>query len=572
MRRLWLLPALVMAFTTAPYVAQDPGDPTPEATTEEVPLTDAPDEVVEPGWGVQVTTDTDLVGITWEGDPGARFTVEARDESGEWTPAFVTRPLDGGPDPGTDEAARVETLQGDSNVSEPVWLGDATAVRVRLADDAGEPVTGVELTDVESPEATAPEGSAGAVPPQPGIRSRASWGAAPQRAGCSGIAGTITRAIVHHTDGTNNYSDTAAVLRGIQQYHFNRGWCDIGYNFLVDKWGTVWEGRGGGITKAVIGAHSEGSNTGSTGIALIGNHVSTPVSSAARLGLRSILAWKLGLHDVVVKSSSIIGHRNVYSTACPGNRAYAMLPALRNEVAFIVAVYAPRYKALEERPGGGWYQLDGTGTVDAVFAPHYGEHDFNWDIARDIAVMPDGKGYIVLDGYGGLWKFGSANQGTMKNLRGPYWNGWDIARDVAITPNGKGLVVLDAWGGLHPRGNAPVVAGSYWPGWDIAKDVEFDDDFGVYILDGLGGIRQRNGASNFGADYWPGWDLAEDLTVKGDGSGYASLDAWGGIHPRGNMPGGNLGWKPVDQWRGLFYSESGHYYLGLKHDGSGATG
>ncbi|MCZ7529181.1 MAG: hypothetical protein M5U31_01840 [Acidimicrobiia bacterium] len=60
--------------------------------------------------------------------------------------------------------------------------------------------------------------------------------------------------------------------------------------------------------------------------------------------------------------------------------------------------------------------------------------------------------------------------------------------------------------------------------------------------------------------------------MKDNGSGYATLDAWGGIHPRGNMPAGNLGWQPVDQWRGLFYSESGGWYLGMKKDNSGQQG
>ncbi|MCZ7529183.1 MAG: hypothetical protein M5U31_01850 [Acidimicrobiia bacterium] len=77
MRRLWLLPALVLAFAAVPYAAQDSGNTDPEATVDEVPLTDDADGTVEPGWGVEVDTDTDMVGVRWDGDAEATFTVRS---------------------------------------------------------------------------------------------------------------------------------------------------------------------------------------------------------------------------------------------------------------------------------------------------------------------------------------------------------------------------------------------------------------------------------------------------------------------------------------------------------------
>ncbi len=99
------------------------------------------------------------------------------------------------------------------------------------------------------------------------------------------------------------------------------------------------------------GAHAAPFNTRSTGIALIGNHVSAGVPSATRTGLRNILAWKLGYHGVNAAGytsangqtiRTIIGHRDVNQTECPGGQAYALLPQLRSEVAYIIGLYQQR--------------------------------------------------------------------------------------------------------------------------------------------------------------------------------------------------------------------------------------
>ena len=79
---------------------------------------------------------------------------------------------------------------------------------------------------------------------------------------------------VHHTVNSNDYApeDVPALLRGIYRYHTkNLGWSDVGYNFLVDRFGGIWQGRAGGSALAVRGAHTLGFNSTSTGIAVIGN-------------------------------------------------------------------------------------------------------------------------------------------------------------------------------------------------------------------------------------------------------------------------------------------------------------
>jgi hypothetical protein len=174
-------------------------------------------------------------------------------------------------------------------------------------------------------------------------------------------------AIVHHTAGANSYGpeESAAIVRGIELYHVKaNGWNDIGYNFLVDRYGQVFEGRGGGITRNVIGAHAEGFNTGSTGIAVIGTYSGWRPTREAEAALGKLLAWRLDVGHVDPASSAMItsggnaklragsgaylraisGHRDAGFTACPGNALYARLGQLR-EVALTTGLpklYEPR--------------------------------------------------------------------------------------------------------------------------------------------------------------------------------------------------------------------------------------
>lgn len=177
-----------------------------------------------------------------------------------------------------------------------------------------------------------------------------------------------------------------------------------------------------------------------------------------------------------------------------------------------------------------------------------------WDIARGLATLPGPsgiKGGYVLDGWGGIHRFGVNGQAKppAANYGSPYWKGWDIARDIAVLPDGSGGYVLDGWGGLHPVGfggkAAPPAArfGPYWPGWDIARDIALlADGTGGYVLDGWGGIHPFAIGTNpqppalTGGPYWPGWDIARGLTLLPEGNGAYLLDGWGGMHLLGGAP------------------------------------
>ena len=138
-------------------------------------------------------------------------------------------------------------------------------------------------------------------PGQPPIIARRAWaqGMAPPRV-VPGY-GAVRLAFVHHTENPNGYSpgEVSAMLRAIYAYHrFARGWNDIGYNFVVDLYGRIWEARAGGVDEPVVGAQAGGYNLLSTGVAVLGSFAGTPISPAARDALQRLLAWKLALHGL----------------------------------------------------------------------------------------------------------------------------------------------------------------------------------------------------------------------------------------------------------------------------------
>jgi hypothetical protein len=219
-------------------------------------------------------------------------------------------------------------------------LGSNAAVASGVNLEVVQPGT----SPADTPADAAPAGSASARSYRPTIHTRAQWGADESiRRGNPGY-GQVHVAFVHHTDGSNTYSqsDVPAILRGIYTFHVKgRGWNDIGYNFLVDRWGRIWEGRYGGVTKAVIGAHTLNYNSGSFGVSVMGTFTTHAPPSAVKDALAHLIAWKLSIHGIQLPGSATIngktfwlvsGHRDANSTACPGQLLYNALPAIRRSV------------------------------------------------------------------------------------------------------------------------------------------------------------------------------------------------------------------------------------------------
>ncbi|SDY15505.1 N-acetylmuramoyl-L-alanine amidase [Micromonospora pattaloongensis] len=209
-----------------------------------------------------------------------------------------------------------------------------------------------------APATTATRASAAAESvPRPNMVTRAGWGANEAITRPAEYRKEVKAVFVHHTAGSNTYncSESASIIRAIQTYHVQtNGWEDIGYNFLVDKCGTLFEGHAGGIDKPVLGAHTLGFNTDTTGIAVLGTYIDAGVNTAVQDAIASLAAYKLGLYGYDpagkvmmtaglsngkfnqgdrVEMFRISGHRDGYATECPGEALYRQLPTIRTRAA-----------------------------------------------------------------------------------------------------------------------------------------------------------------------------------------------------------------------------------------------
>ncbi|MFJ6296477.1 peptidoglycan recognition protein [Streptomyces griseoviridis] len=221
-----------------------------------------------------------------------------------------------------------------------------------------DPGTSTPSPSTPSPSASTPTPPPSTVPAPP-VTARAGWGADESISPEEPEYNTGVKAVfVHHSTGSNTYAcaDSASLVRGVYAYHvLVNGWKDIGYNFLVDKCGTIFEGRKGGTGLPVLGAHTYGWNRDSTGVAVLGDHTATPASDAALASIARIAAWKLGQYGAEPTGTvqltagatqknftgrsfttgqsypfeRISAHRDGFNTECPGGSLYAQLPAIR---------------------------------------------------------------------------------------------------------------------------------------------------------------------------------------------------------------------------------------------------
>lgn len=302
--------------------------------------------------------DFGLIGATFEAVPEEPVMVRVRDGSGRWgrwTELEVD--LDKGPDPGTSEAAAAASDAVGPLATEPLWVGEGTGYELSVAegDAHGVSVSVVRERVRRVVAESVPLADAATLAAPFTINSRASWGARAPKSTPSIASSGLRMAVVHHTAGSNSYTaaQVPGVIRGMQAYHMDtQKWSDLGYNFVVDKFGGLWEGRAGGTSNAVVGAHAGGFNTGTVGVSVMGDYTGIAASSAALESVSKIIGYRLQAYGIppqgrvnftsgggtkyaagtVVDLPRVIGHKDVGLTSCPG-RIYDNLGSIRGRAA-----------------------------------------------------------------------------------------------------------------------------------------------------------------------------------------------------------------------------------------------
>ncbi len=313
------------------------------------------------------------VGVTWTGSTPAGTAVEVRlREKFGWSGWQALPPADGGgPDQGTAEARTA--LHG----TEPLLTDGADGVQVRVSSASGAAPSGLKVQTVDrgaAPAGNAPGPSSFAaspaafVPPaatvgaaaRPAIISRAQWGADESLRRCAPVyLPSIKAAVLHHTAGSNTYSAAGAAVEIQSDYRYHTqvlGWCDLGYNFVVDRFGRIYEGRAGGVDRLVQGAHAIGVNGETFGVAALGNFDVAQPPAAMTTAITQLVAWKLGLSHIDPRAATTLtsagnerfavgakipvygltSHRDTWYTACPGQYLYAKMASLRSATAALM--------------------------------------------------------------------------------------------------------------------------------------------------------------------------------------------------------------------------------------------
>lgn len=330
------------------------------------------------------------VGVTWDLDPREKVgdvvvLVRTRDDGGGWSD-WVDFEYDAAHGPDVKSAEGRQMRAG----TDPFPVGEVALVQVKVVvNEGGRMPRDIRLSIIDPGSPTLVRREAAAIPAAtasggdayqasstdegvtsgPAIFSRAQWGADERMRDAGSLHyGRVTLGFVHHTVNANDYSrnQVPALLRGIYAYHTqSKGWSDIGYNFVVDRFGRIWEGRYGGVDRAVVGAHTLGYNDVSFAASALGNFETTRPSDAMIDAYGRLYAWKLSLHGVKpggrarIGSESLMtisGHSDADSTACPGRYLYARLPDIRVKAAAAQHPFVSRQRDADLQ-GTAWPDL-----------------------------------------------------------------------------------------------------------------------------------------------------------------------------------------------------------------------
>jgi uncharacterized protein with LGFP repeats len=366
-------PAGGTGFIAAPGPVDDPAlvpgaDP---GTPALVPGAVAPDVADRVGAQVKVLTRDvpfSLVALTGTDLAGTTALIRSQNADGSWGPWYPTDRVD---------TRRNDHVTAGKIGTEPIYVGRTEAVQVLVTRDAAAPgpadsaagksgdpaqlpAPALSAVLIDPGRGAADEDLSGIAAPLPGsgpkVISRAQWGADESlRCEDPTYDDGVSAITVHHTAGRNDYArnESPAIVRAIYAYHAKTlGWCDIGYNALVDKYGQIFEGRYGGLDRPVEGAHAGGFNENTAGVALMGNYESEPPSDAAIQAIGQFIGWRAKMAGLDPKGTTtlysegteytrydegeavqlpiVFAHRDVGNTTCPGDAAYALMDRIRD--------------------------------------------------------------------------------------------------------------------------------------------------------------------------------------------------------------------------------------------------
>ncbi|CAM4389947.1 putative protein potentially involved in peptidoglycan biosynthesis [Mycobacterium basiliense] len=416
-----LLTAIAATVVIVSWVLTRP----PNSTHERPPAQDTrlvEQPLVGLGGGVTVrelSQDTPFSLVALTGDlAGTSTRVRAKRPDGSWGPWYQTEYETAAPDqdmpnptgPAEQPRSTVPTFVGSTTTiqiavtrpidapltqpppaaqSDPADLGYRPATKEQ---PFGQNISAILISPPQAPAGTHWTPPTGVTMPgqAPPIISRAEWGADESlRCESPQYDRAVRAAVIHHTAGSNDYSplESAGIVKAIYTYHSKTlGWCDIAYNALVDKYGQVFEGGAGGLTKPVEGFHTGGFNRDTWGVAMIGNFDDVAPTPIQIRTVGRLLGWRLGLADVdprgmvelestgssyttypggaIAKLPAIFTHRDVGNTDCPGNAAYALMDEIRDIAAHF---NDPPEELLKSLEGGAiyerWLALGGMNSV-----------------------------------------------------------------------------------------------------------------------------------------------------------------------------------------------------------------
>jgi hypothetical protein len=519
------------------------------ARTYALPAADASTRLTP---SIEIDATFDMIGLLWDGGEVRQLWLQVRDAGGTWGEwAEVDVDVDHAPD---DRSGRSGSF--------PVFTGQATGARFAIdGDPVGAEAMLLDTQSIDQLGAAGPAVGLSGVgnPPAPSwagasfVKNRSEWDSTGcRREGAETSYSSAKGIVIHHTAGSNSYTQAQVpgIIAGHCLYHVNgRGWDDIGYNFLVDKFGTVWEGRTGSKTSPVQGAHTGGFNSQTQGIAMMGNFESISPTAANITGLKSILNWLTGWHSIdptglvtltagtgavgftpgqKVVAPSILGHRDLGSTSCPGGTFYASLASLRTQVSPFSFGFDPDLLRCDGRTPtilgtAGNDVVRGTVGPDVIHGI-FG-HDWIFGLGGDDVICGD-SGNDVLIGGGGYDRL----------LGGPGIDscGGEFRSGCETIPNDEQFFYRSKDGvfkyyDLQPNGalGAPINDGLYSKGWDSITAVDLDGDgqdeqFFYRSTDGVFKYYDVLPSGALGALvkdglYSKGWDSITAVDLDGDG-------------------------------------------------------